>query len=75
MQASPTQFGIITASFIMRDLYKMRNLDVKRHFDDSNEKLNPAGKFYQIQTVRLIRTPRPSRSDDGVSSLKPIGIR
>jgi hypothetical protein len=59
----------------MRDLYKMRNLDVKRHFEDSNEKLNPAGKFYQIQTVRLIRTPRPSRSDDGVSSLKPIGIR
>jgi hypothetical protein len=48
----------------MRDLYKMRNLDVKRHFEDSNEKLNPAGKFYQIQTVRLIRTPRPSRSDD-----------
>jgi uncharacterized membrane protein YjjP (DUF1212 family) len=29
MQASPTQFGSITASFIMRALYKMRNLRVK----------------------------------------------
>lgn len=59
----------------MRDLYKMRNLDVKRHFEDSNEKLNPAGKFYQIQTVRLIRIPCDGRSDDRVSSLEPTGIR
>lgn len=64
MQASPTQLGIITASFIMRDLYKMRKFGVKRSFDGLVGKLCSTHKFYQIQTVRLIRIPRASRSDD-----------
>jgi hypothetical protein len=59
----------------MRDLYKMRKFDVKRSLDRLKRKLRAAGKFYQIQTVRLIRIPCDGRSDDRVSSLEPTGIR
>ena len=77
MQASPTQFGSITASFIMRALYKMRNLRVKpASIDAVFPKVIPtyeaaslsgkscvSGKSYQIRTVRLNDTPGPSRLD------------
>lgn len=73
MQASPTQFGSITASFIMRALYKMRNLRVKLASIDTvilanavpslSGKSYASGKSYQIRTVCLNDTPGLSRLD------------